>query len=100
LNKILKPIDPNVIKQDAEVKTHNEAITNVVSGAIIDLVQNVDDANWHAHREIKFFNLNCQGTESSLFKLLSQPTVTSKLHQTRNKRANFCSSQRLQYGKF
>jgi len=76
-DKILKPVDPNVIKEDGEVKMHTKAIEKITSyqDAVEEAVcpkhnrnpfQFFDDASWTSDgMDVKHHNIKCQGAESS-----------------------------------
>ena len=83
-DKILKPVDPNMIKQDDEVKMHAKAIEKIT--AYEDALEKAvcpkhsnhplkffDDATWTSDGEdVKCYNIKCQGTESSPCSFCSQ----------------------------
>jgi len=66
-DKILKPIDENIIKQDEDVRTYEEAIEKAVCPKYSrNPFQFFDDATWTSDgEEVKHYNIFCQGTESS-----------------------------------
>jgi len=101
-DKILKPIDVDVIKQDVEVKTYTKAIERITTyedaceKAVCPKYQNnpfkfFDDAMWTSDGEdVKYYNIKCQGTDSSpcLFcseedNALKTPSPTPKAKRTK-----------------
>jgi len=101
-DKILKPIDVNVIKQDVEVKTYTKAIERITTyedaceKAVCPKYHNnpfkfFDDATWTSDgEEVKYYNIKCQGTESSPCSFCSEednalntPSQTPKAKRTK-----------------
>ena len=96
-DKILKPIDKNVIQADVEVKTYTKAIEKIT--AYLDACEKAvcpkhsktpfkffDDATWTSNgEEVKHYNSFCQGTESSPCSQCSEDSQTKNPPQKKAK---------------
>jgi len=89
-DKILNPIDENVVKADVEVKTYTKAIEKITTyedaceKAVCPKHSRTpfkffDDAMWTSDgEEVKHYNVFCQGTESSPCSQCSEDSQTKK----------------------
>ena len=97
-DKILKPIDENVVKADVEVKTYTKAIEKITTyedaceKAVCPKYSRTpfkffDDATWTSDgEEVKHYNVFCQGTESSPCSQCSEDSQTKNPPNKKAKR--------------
>ena len=96
-DKILKPVDPNVVKQDEEVRTCQEAIEKAVCPKCSrNPFQFFDDAAWASDgEEVKHCNVFCQGTESSPCSQCSEDSQTKNPPRKKTKQEKVTETNAL-----